>query len=298
MGKDIMIFCLISFSLINFSYIYIWRKFLEKVPTGVGVLLIVPCYFFYFEQQLHLFSISLIFIFSLIYFFDDLRGIHFLWRILLQILSSLIIFFSIPFDGNQIFLIFNLFFIIILVNVLNFQDGEDLNISTLLIMIFSVFYFYSELELIKKTSLVILLFLISFSFFNFKQNSLYFGDSGCYFISIIIALFAYNEFENTTLLKFLFSVIIFPLIDVFYVIVYRIMNNENLLTRNYLHTYQIIAQKINSKFYLLPNLIFSLLNILISFYIPLGVNLIILLFFVNFTLLIFMRLVIKKVWFP
>ena len=140
----------------------------------------------------------------------------------------------------------------------------------------------------------LLLFLISFSFFNFKKNFLYFGDSGCYLISIIIALFAYSEMNNPILIKLLISVIIFPVIDVFYVIGYRILNKENLLTRNYLHIYQIIAQKINSKLYLLPNMILSFLNIFISFYIPLGINFIIFLVSVNISLLFIMRLIIKK----
>tara|TARA_A100001015_G_scaffold158328_1_gene175717 strand:- start:2492 stop:3364 length:873 start_codon:yes stop_codon:yes gene_type:complete len=282
------------FLLINICYIHVWYKFLDKVPTGIGIVLIVPCYFLYFEEQLYFLSTFLILTFTFIYFLDDLKGIHFLWRIMLQILSSVVIFFSVSFDGNYIFLILNLFFILVLVNVLNFQDGEDLNISTLLIMIFGVFYFYADLEFIKKTSQIILLFLISFSFFNFKKNFLYFGDSGCYLISIIIALFAYSEMNNAILIKLLISVIIFPVIDVFYVIGYRILNKENLLTRNYLHIYQIIAQKINSKLYLLPNMILSFLNIFISFYIPLGINFIIFLVSVNISLLFIMRLIIKK----
>lgn len=282
------------FFLTNICYIYIWRRFSDKVPTGIGLVLIVPCYFLYFEQQLYFLSIFLIFIFSLIYYLDDLKGIHFLWRIILQILSSVVIFFSIPIDGNYFFLVLNLFFIPVLVNVLNFQDGEDLNISTLLIMIFSVFYFHADLEFIKNTSQAILLFLISFSFFNFKKKFLYFGDSGCYFVSIIIALFVYSELNNIILIKFLISIIIFPLIDVFYVIGYRILNRENLLTRNYLHIYQIIAQKINFKLYLLPNITLSLLNIFISLYIPLGIIFIILLVSVNICLSFVMRLIIKR----
>ena len=287
-------FILISFLLINICYVYIWRKFLDKVPTGIGLVLIVPCYFLYFEEQLYFLNIFLIFIFSFIYFLDDLKNIHFSWRIIIQILSSVVIFFSIPFDVDYKFLILNLFFIPVLINVLNFQDGEDLNISTLLIMIFCVFYFYADLEFIKNTSKTILLFLISFSFLNFKKNFLYFGDSGCYFISIIIALFAYNELSNTTLIKFLISIIMFPIIDVFYVIGYRIFNRENLLTRNYLHIYQILAQKINSKLYLLPNIVLSFLNILISLYIPLGINFITFLVFINISLLFVMRLIIKN----
>jgi hypothetical protein len=85
--------------------------------------------YFLLEFDLKLFySISLI-LFSFIYFFDDLIGLNFLWRILIQILSSVIIYFSFSFElfFIQFFLLVSLFFI--LTNSLNFQDGKDLNIT-------------------------------------------------------------------------------------------------------------------------------------------------------------------------
>ena len=183
---------------------------------------------------------------------------------------------------------------LILVNALNFQDGEDLNIATLLLIIFGIFYFYADNSFIQKTSEAILLFLISFSFFNRKKNLLYFGDSGCYFLSIIIFLFVYNEIQNLILIKLLISVILFPIIDVLYVIAYRVLNKQNLLSRNYLHVYQILAKKGVLKIYLLPNILFSILNIFISFYFNLEAIFIVSLIVLNIFLLFVIRFVIQK----
>jgi hypothetical protein len=180
------------------------------------------------------------------------------------------------------------------VNTLNFQDGEDLNIALLLILIFGNFYFNSEYELTKYTSEFVLIFLISFSFFNFKKKFLYFGDSSCYFISIIIFLFAHSELQNAVLIKTLIAIITYPIVDVFYVIAYRIFKKENLLTRNYLHFYQIIARKKNLKLYLLPNILFASFNIFISQYFSLGIHFIIFLVITNTVILIVAHQSIQK----
>ena len=289
----ILIFIFV-FSLINFFYIKIWKKFSDKVPTGIGVFLTIPSFFFYLEYNLYYLNIALILIFSFIYYLDDLIEINFFFRILLQIFASIVIYFSFKIEVNFIIILFNLLAFLILVNTLNFQDGEDLNIATFLIIIFCIFYFYSDNKFVQNTSAVILFFIISFFLFNMKKKFLYFGDSGCYFVSIIIFLFFYKEINNTTLIKLLMAVTVFPIIDVFYVILYRIFKKQNLLSRNYLHLYQILAQKFNSKFYLLPNILFSVVNIFISLHFSLGKNFVIFLLITNIVLLLSIRLVIKK----
>jgi UDP-N-acetylmuramyl pentapeptide phosphotransferase/UDP-N-acetylglucosamine-1-phosphate transferase len=289
-----ILFSALTFLLVNIIYIKIWNKFLDKVPTGIGVLLIIPCFFFYLEQNINFISITFLIIFSLIYFLDDLIEINFFFRILLQIFASLVIYFSFITEINLMIIFINLVLFLILVNTLNFQDGEDLNIAILLFILFGIFYIYAESNFIKQTSELILIFLISFSFFNIKKFSLYYGDSGCYFISIIIFLFFYNEINNTLLIKLLIATIIFPIIDVFYVIVYRVFKKQNLLSRNYLHLYQILAQKFNNKLYLLPNILFSVLNIFISLNFSLGINFIIFLFIINIFLLFVIHLIVMK----
>jgi UDP-N-acetylmuramyl pentapeptide phosphotransferase/UDP-N-acetylglucosamine-1-phosphate transferase len=287
-------FFFILFLLVNFFYIKVWKKFSDKVPSGVGVLLAIPCFFYFFEKNLYFTNTVLILTFSFLYYLDDLKGIHFLSRVFLQALASLIIYFSYTLEMNFIIIFLNLILFIILVNVLNFQDGEDLNISILLIPIFILFYLYSESEIVKNVSKIIVLFLIAFSLFNSKKNTLYFGDSGCFFVSIIIFLFAYNEINNLKLIKLLIAVLAFPITDVFYVILDRILKKENLLTRNYLHIYQILAQKVNLKIYLMPNILFLVLNILISLNFLLEVKFILFLFFINILFLLIIRLIIKK----
>lgn len=287
-------FIFILFLLINFIYVKIWKKFSVKVPSGIGILLVIPFFFYYIELNLPLLSILLVLAFAILYFFDDIKGIHFSFRIILQILASFVIYFSYSLEFNFIIIFSNLFFFIILVNSLNFQDGEDLNIAVLLIFIFTIFYLYSNNEVIENVSKIILLFLTTFSLFNFKKNYLYLGDSGCYVASIIIFLMTYDQINNLLLIKLLIAVLFFPIVDVLYVIVYRFFKNESLLSRNYLHIYQILAQKTNVKLYLLPNIFFAILNILISLNFVFGLTLMLTLIFANLFFLFAVRLIMQK----
>ena len=104
----------------------------------------------------------------------------------------------------------------------------------------------------------------------------------------------YDQINNLLLIKLLIATLFFPIVDVLYVIVYRFFKNENLLSRNYLHVYQILAKKTNVKLYLLPNIFFAILNILISLNFVFGLTLISILIFANLSFLFVVRLIIKK----
>ena len=220
--------------------------------------------------------------------------INFIYRILLQILASALIYLSLILEINYLLIFFNILIFLVLTNTLNFQDGEDLNVALLLIIIFAIFFLFAQSDYVQDLSKIILCFLISFSFFNIKKNTLYFGDSGCYFVSILILIFIYSEIENILLIKLFISVIIYPILDVLYVLIYRIFKKEYLLSRNYLHFYQIIAKKKFYKLYLLPTILFPVINIFISFQFFLSVNLIFIIIFINIFLLLLMRLVFDR----
>lgn len=248
------------FFLLNFFYIVIWNKNFKEKPTGGGIFLLIPFIYFCVIQNIDLeILISLVFC-SIIYYFDDLVKIDYKIRIGLQILAALIIFYN--FRGkisvDYLFLIVLFFFIII--NSFNFQDGQDLNIFVILFLIFVLFYYYSNQKIIENTSMLILFYLISFGIFNKKPSKLYFGDSGCYVVTIIIFIFCIVELKNILLMQSIIAILIFPITDIALVIIYRIFNRENLLSRNHYHIYQKLYKKNKYYVYLLPNIFFAVAN--------------------------------------
>ena len=267
----IYIISFIGFFIINLIYIKLWKKNSRKTPTGIGIFLLIPFAFFCFNQNINLYGSISLFLCSIFYYLDDLIKINFKIRILLQILATVIIFnlYKDLININYLIIIIFLFFLII--NSLNFQDGEDLNIFVLLFLIFLLFYFYSNQQIIRDVSLLILSYLICFGFFNRKPNTLFFGDSGCYIVTVILFIFLINELNNLNLIKSVSAILIFPITDIGLVIIYRILKKEDLISRNYHHIYQKLHSKINGLIYLLPNFFFAIVNFLLFKYLYLSI---------------------------
>jgi len=250
-------------------YRLIWLKFKAKLtPKGAGVFLPLFLILFssYFEVSVVvLINIFLIFIFTLIYWLDDIFELHSVIRLLISFFSGII--FSITqfymvYEINSFFagiIISAIFFGIInmiLTNVANFYDGEDLNIALLILLVFLSLFVFGPIKSEWDSIIYLcLLFILAFSLLNARPNFIYFGDSGsfafsCIFVSILISIF--NDGKKIPIeiiLPFLL-----PLIDVFIVISFRIMKKENLLSRNYFHIYQRLKDKYGGKYYLLPQI--------------------------------------------
>ena len=170
----IYIFSSILFYLLNFLFIKIWRKKKLNTPKGAGIILIINFFYFGLNFNYSIISLSLLIFLSLIYFLDDLFSINFKWRLLIQIITPILIFYSITNSTNFWILITCTSAFFILINTLNFQDGEDLNISVLLVIIFSIFYLFSSNLIIQKISLLCLIFFSVFIIFNVKKKKFIF----------------------------------------------------------------------------------------------------------------------------
>ena len=287
----------ILFLFINFIYIKLWKKKSKETPTGIGIFLLIPFAFYCYDQNINFYVLISLFSCSLIYYLDDLIKINFKIRIFLQILASIIILnlYKDLININYFILIIFLFFLI--TNLLNFQDGEDLNIFILLFFIFSLFYFYSNQQITRDVSLLILSYLICFGFFNRKPNTLFFGDSGCYIVTIILFIFLINELDNLGLIKSVSAMLLFPLTDIGVVIIFRILKKENLLSRNYHHIYQKLRIKKDGYIYLLPNFFFAIVNFCLLKYLYFSIfNIIYILLFNLFSCLVIQFLIYKLLY--
>lgn len=287
----------ISFSLflvLNFLYIFIWNKNFKRTPTGIGVFLLIPLVYYCVNQSIYFIIIISLILCSLVYYLDDLVKINYKIRIGLQIFAALIIFylFKETISINYLPLIIFLYFGII--NSLNFQDGQDLNIFVILLLIFLSFYLYSNVIIIENTSILVILFLLSFGIFNKKPSRVFFGDSGCYVATIILFVFFIYEFTNFFLIKSIIAILLFPLIDVSVVLMYRVIMRENLLSRNYYHIYQRLYKKTKYYVYLLPNIFFAGINFYLIHLLKLDIKSIILIIIFNFLSYLILQFLINK----
>ena len=243
-----------KFSFLLFIFLII-NKFNLKIKKGLGLFIIILFADFYIGNFYSTTLFLTILTFTTIYTYDDLKTLSASIRIILQILSGVIVYLFFNNDISLSLLIF-IFASFFFVNLLNFHDGLDLNISLYIFLFLFSLYLYDLIDLNFFNQVIfnnLFWFFLIFSFFNVKYK-FYVGDSGCFALTFIILYFLFNEYSNIKLIL-LMNLFLFPLVDSSYVTVLRLIRKENLLTRNYYHLYHLFEKKYFSYSYLLAPLI-------------------------------------------
>ena len=146
-----------------------------------------------------------------------------------------------------------------LTNVVNFYDGADLNISTLLILLAAVMIGVPATNAdLMPIALTVLAFTLPFAFVNRKPGTLYFGDAGSFAVASLITLVTVmgaRDGDGTAALAAL--PLLLPAMDVAYVFFLRVRRKEDLLSRNYHHLYQQLQIQRRGFWYLLPQPVFA-----------------------------------------
>ena len=262
------------FSAKIYKVIFNYKNKKISVPTGFGftlpILLISILTIFKFDYlNINIYkSIFIILIGGLLYLIDDLKGLSPAIRLFISSISGIILL-----NQNNLYeynsfniallYIFSVLILCLLTNVLNFYDGADLNLTTTIFLFGCCLLKYKFLLFYSS---VLIGYTIGFGLLNKKSNSIYLGDSGSYvFASIIFLIFTSSFFESNFIPLASIYPLIFPIIDVLFVLVIRIKKKHNLLSRNYLHIYQRININYKSFLYLLPQFIHLILALYIDF---------------------------------
>ena len=113
---------------------------------------------------------------------------------------------------------------VFLTNIINFYDGLDLNISTLIIILsLTILYKINYNPVYSFNWLIIIGFILGFIIYNLKPNTIFFGDSGCYIISFIINILIIEAILNFDLkIIYLIIPLSLPIFDVLYVLIKRL----------------------------------------------------------------------------
>lgn len=296
-----MIFFLTFVSTIVLSYLIIRSKAMlaaenlrgshtGNIATSGGLAIFIPfaCAVIYFNTNFDLNTVLLLGLITFVGFIDDILDLSQFIRIAIQIILSIM--FAASYLSNDIIdILITSFFIVYVINSLNFFDGIDLLVSSQMIFIFisllliiyttsSIsFEFSSNLEFIM---LVCISSLIAFSLFNYPPASLFLGSSGAYFLgfllSIIFAILIFHQTISIYTCLILYSV---PMVDTSVALITRffckfkneISKNEAFIKSIYfsfkriiliphsLHNYQIMSRKYNS--HLKSTLLITILNI-------------------------------------
>jgi UDP-N-acetylmuramyl pentapeptide phosphotransferase/UDP-N-acetylglucosamine-1-phosphate transferase len=251
-------------------YIFLWNrtKGLTTTPSGFGMLL--PLFVVTFMPVTHwgwavsLVSILIIFIAGLIYWLDDLLHLPPWIRILISFSSGVLLFltaspetFFTPFELVVLSITCGIFSIC-LANVINFYDGSDLNLATMVFLTGIILLFFSDMphSEFENIGAVMVGFSIGFGWINRIPLSLYLGDSGAFVLALLFTLFLINYVLDLSYIPAeLMLVLALPIFDVFYVLMIRLYYKHDLLSRNYLHLYQRIRIRFGGFVHLMPQFI-------------------------------------------
>lgn len=251
-------------------YILIWNLRVPNkgTPSGYGIIATIITlglsFLFDLDKAIHL-QLAVLLVFTSAYWFDDLFELGPFLRMFLSLSLALFLIYLSPlktyyiYNFSSLLLFLALLFVFLtLVNFINFCDGADLNLATLIVLngIGCLF------SLPLNTPLLAIIFLwsfftLGFGFKNYKPNSIYLGDSGSFsFAGILFILILYFIEEYPDIPLSIFIPLAFPFLDNTLVIFYRIIRKENLLSRNFYQLYQRIQIKQNINFlYLLPQIV-------------------------------------------
>jgi len=267
---NILLFTIIAMYLIGKIYIFLWKKlnFEGLIPSGFGIFL--PLIFIFYASfsvgftSSHLLSYQIITLAGIFYLIDDIKGLPPKIRLSLSFIFGIFISWILIPDNTFvvyeiiIFLLICGFFSVSLTNMINFYDGSDLNIATLIFLTSTILLFYIDASesFLKNLGILMMGFSLGFGLINKKPSSLYFGDSGSFVLALIFLHFTvayYFDFYKVP--PEIIVVLALPIFDVFYVMLIRLYYKHDMLSRNYLHLYQRLNIIYGSFFHLAPQII-------------------------------------------
>jgi UDP-N-acetylmuramyl pentapeptide phosphotransferase/UDP-N-acetylglucosamine-1-phosphate transferase len=246
-------------------YRRLWTSYkgVEPTPTGYGGLLAIFLLggTIYLQAPADLiWSYTLVAIAAAIYWCDDVLGLARRHRVLIQFISGFGVCYLLL-AGTKLDLplltgccaaagLLN----VVLTNVVNFSDGADLNVATVMLLtVGTILLIGSDAMFMLASAIIILAFVLPFALLNCRPTTIYFGDSGCFVFASFMTVMTVTYFRNgPNAAAFAAIPLALPVYDACYVVAWRIRHKEDVLSRNYLHLYQKLQIKYRNFLYLLP----------------------------------------------
>ena len=184
---------------------------------------------------------------------------------------------------NSLAFPFTLLCFISLILALNMFDGINLQSG-----IFYFLFFSFVVVITKNISILLLLIsIIIFLYLNFK-NKVFLGDSGSYFLSVIVAFFSIKLYKYHSAI-FSDHVLIFlflPILDIIRVTILRLLNGKKIFNPDKTHFHHLLLKKYNYNYTILIMSLFFLIPYIGFFF---KINSIITLIIISFSYLYFLK---------
>ena len=254
-------------------YRHVWRRLLgpEVTPSGFGVLLsfvlLAAAAIAGVSLELRA-SLVIVAFASIVYWFDDVIELSAWLRILISFTAGVVIAIAFVFWNGAHSLLLALgvclavgIINVVLTNIVNFYDGADLNLATFIVLTAGLVLVFAPAQSDwVPIALACLAFVIPFAVMNSRPKTIYLGDSGSFVFASLLTLMGVSFFKDMHSISPEVAIpAALPAFDVFFVLLMRIREKHDLLTRNYLHLYQRLNRRYKGFGYLLPQLMNTVL---------------------------------------
>lgn len=233
------------------------------------------------------------FVVILLGIFDDINSIRARYKFIVQILAACILvfygqifisdltimghFFTIPTPLNYLLTIF---FIVAIINAINLIDGLDglcSGISLIYYITIAIIAFI--LNTLGGLDVILALIMVGstlgFLMFNFAPAKIYLGDSGSYFLGLMIAIISLLGFKGATLTSLIIPLIILviPIFDTTLAIFRRLLKGGNIgdADKEHIH-HQLLKMKFSQRTTVIIIYIINILFASVSIFYVLGDN--------------------------
>ncbi|WP_129715296.1 glycosyltransferase family 4 protein [Pedobacter sp. SYP-B3415] len=243
---------------------------------GGGIIFVIAALTWcVWQETTYLYFATGLFLISLISFLDDILTLNNKIRLTVHLLSVALLFFEWQlFDLPWYFLLIGLIFVIGTINAYNFMDGiNGITGGYSAIVLLSLWYINEQIVRFGSSPFIItiLLSLLVFNFFNFRQKAKCFaGDVGSVSIAFIIVFLLGQVILKTENLSYILLLTVYGL-DAVTTIVFRLIRKENIFEAHRSHFYQYLANKRKWPHLAVAGL-YSLLQLLISWLVISNVN--------------------------
>ena len=204
-------------------------------------------------------------------FWDDIKGIYYLEKFLLQAAVALVLVFSgvrVGFLPVYLSIPVTLFWIIGVTNAVNLQDGMDglaAGISCLAGLAFFTIGLIQGNAVLSLLSLALSGSCLGFLRFNFPPASIFMGDSGSMFLGYVLSILGVLSVQKSESFVSLFIPVLIlgvPIFDTIASMVRRLAKGKGMFDGDRGHFYDILADRLKLKHEFVLFLIYALTIIL------------------------------------
>jgi len=204
-------------------------------------------------------------------FWDDIKGIYYLEKFLLQAAVALVLVFSgvrVGFLPVYLSIPVTLFWIIGVTNAVNLQDGMDglaAGISCLAGLAFFTIGLIQGNAVLSLLSLALSGSCLGFLRFNFPPASIFMGDSGSMFLGYVLSILGVLSIQKSESFVSLFIPVLIlgvPIFDTIASMVRRLAKGKGMFDGDRGHFYDILADRLKLKHEFVLFLIYALTIIL------------------------------------